>query len=387
MAGLVCRKATELTTGEKRVFADHLVREALSENIWDLFGEWIDRGTPEVSFFYLKVFSGEKLVGLGMLLRINPFDLRASYSRLREPGVLKTLGGLISRVSSNSVIVSFRNLITSNHTRPFFFREPDVERAAMQAMLTYLKADAEADMVTIVDTSCHSEFYREAGFDEFPSSSEAWFDVREYREVSEYLARHRSLANNLKRRRNRISVEVRQQALSAVELEQAKSCVGCSVEHSMVQNPCQRFFEENIFSTEVFRSSRYVHILVRVDGLIAGFHTFQVSGLSMGGVLGGFNRKHSRNHFVYERVIIASLDYAIKNQLRRVHYSLVDNHTKLRLIDFLEPCGLYFFSKNPVNRAVFRRTFRYNDVYALSQLERQDPRSDRSARLRSPGDT
>ncbi|MFN2375072.1 MAG: hypothetical protein ABR538_00955 [Candidatus Binatia bacterium] len=168
MTGLVCRKATELTTGEKRVFADHLARQALGENIWDLFEEWIARGTPEVSFFYLKVFSGEKLVGLGMFLRIHPFDLRASYSRLREPGILNTLGALISRASSNSVIVSFRNLITSNHTRPFFFREPEVERPAMQAMLAYLKADAEADMVTIVDTSCHSAFYREAGFDGRP---------------------------------------------------------------------------------------------------------------------------------------------------------------------------------------------------------------------------
>ena len=55
--------------------------------------------------------------------------------------------------------------------------------------------------------------------------------------------------------------------------------------------------------------------------------------------------------------------------MRRIHYSLVDNQTKLRLVDLREPCGLYFHSNSPMNRTVFRRTFNYNDVYALWQLE------------------
>ena len=121
----------------------------------------------------------------------------------------------------------------------------------------------------------------------------------------------------------------------------------------------------------MFTSNGYVHILVRVDGVIAGFHTFQVSGSSMGGVLGGFNRDHSRNNFVYERVIVASLDHAIQNALRRVQYSLIDNHTKLRLLDLREPCGLYFYSSSPMNRTVFARTYEHNDVNTLWQLEQQ----------------
>ena len=369
MKDLVCRRDSRLTPEEKLVFAADLDRRGLADNVWDLFAEWVDRSDAEVTFFYLKVYSRTKLLGLGMFVQIHPFDLRASYSQLRGAGALNKIGALISRLSNNCVVVSFRNLITSNHTRTFFFREPEYEQAAMGAMLSYLKADEKTDMVTIVDTASHQERYEEAGFVSYPSSSEAWFDVTRYDDVAEYLATHRSLRRNLKRRQNRIAVEVRNDALSEEELRQVAACVGCSVRHSLVTNPCQRFFEEHIFATEVFFSNRYLHFLVRVDGTIAGFHTFQVSGTSMGGVLGGFNRELSRNNYVYERVIVTSLEQAILRRLRRIQYSLVDNQTKLRLVDLRERCGLYFYSRSLLNRAVFRRTFPYNDVHALWRLE------------------
>jgi hypothetical protein len=157
--------------------------------------------------------------------------------------------------------------------------------------------------------------------------------------------------------------------MSDMEIEQMRDCVECSVDNSRVNNPCQKFFEENVFDTEVFHSDKYIHILVHVENKIAGFHTFQVCGSHMGGVLGGFNRKYSKNNFVYERVIVGSLDHAIKNGIRRVHYSLVDNRTKLRLVESLEPCALYFFSRSPLNRKVFQLTYRYGDVHDLSLLE------------------
>ena len=369
MPDLICKRDSRLTLEEKRVFGGDLDRRGLADNIWDLFGEWVDRSTAQVSFFYLKVYCEADLLGLGMFVQIKPFDLRASYSRLRRAGFLNRVGALVSRLSNNCIVVAFRNLITSNHTRTFFFRDPEIEQAAMGAMLAHLKADKKADMVTILDTESHQDLYAEAGFEAYPSSSEAWFDVSRYHDVSEYLAAHRSLRKNLKRRKSRIAVEVRKDVLSAEELEQVAACVGCSVQHSLVTNPCQRFFEEHIFATQVYRSDKYLHLLVRVDGTIAGFHTFQVSGTSMGGVLGGFNRELSRNNYIYERVIVTSLDHAIRNRMRRVQYSLVDNQTKLRLVDLREPCGLYFYSNSSMNRAVFRRTFKYNDVHALWQLE------------------
>jgi len=241
----------------------------------------------------------------------------------------------------------------------------------MRAMLTCLRNEKEADMVIIVDTSVHDDVYQNEGFVKYPSPSEAWLDTTKYKDVSDYLRQHKSLKKNLSRRKGAITTEVRQGPMSDEDKEQVKACIECSVEHSRVSTPCQEFFEDTVFETEVFDSDKYLHILVRVNDTIAGFHTFQVSGSHMGGVLGGFNRDHSRKSFAYERVIVASLDYAIKNNIKCVHYSLIDNYTKLRLIDRLEPCGLYFYSRNPSNRKVFKLTSKFGDIYQLHLLEKQ----------------
>ena len=369
MGEVSCRAEYSVVEDEKQVFAGYLERNGLSDDIWDLFGEWVARSTPGVRFFYLKVFMDGELIGVGLFLKIKPFDLRASYSRLRKNTFLRTLAGGLSSVARNCVCISFRNLITSNITRPFFFRDSLSEDVAMKAILAFLKDDKDADMVTILDTSGNDGLYEEEGFKKYPSSSEAYLDATQYCDVAEYLAKHRSLRRNLARKRNQVTTEIQQGPMSGADIAQMKACVACSVHNSRVSNPCQKFFEDHVFGTKVFASNDYLHIVVRVDGKIAGFHTFLISGSHMGGVLGGFDRDYSQKSFAYERVIVASLDHAIRNGISRVHYSLVDNYTKLRLVDCLEPCGLYFFSRNPLNRKVFQLTYRFNDVFDLYSLE------------------
>jgi hypothetical protein len=366
-----CKKEISLTEEEKEIFATHLIQEELSDNIWDLFDEWVDRSTSKVKFFYLKVYQDDELIGLGLFIRIKPFDLRTSYSRLRKNAFVRKIISVISILSSNCVYISFRNLITSNLTRPFFYREPEMEDKIMKAILSYLKEEKEADMITIVDTSTNDSHYQKAGFEIYPSSSEAYFDATKYTDISEYLNEHRSLKKNLKRKKNIVTTSILHGPVSKSDQKKIKECLNRSIKESRVNTPSQQFFEDNIFETEVYNSDKYRHIFVHIDDRIIGFHTFQISGANMGGVLGGFSRNSSRNNFPYERVIVASLEYAIKNKIKNIRYSLIDNYTKLRLVNSLEPCGLYFYSRNPVNRRVFKYTYKFNDVYELYLLEKQ----------------
>jgi hypothetical protein len=371
MSNVFCEQDTSLTEAEKAAFAGHLSRHGLSDNIWDLFSEWVAKSTSQVNFFYLKVYLDHDLIGLALFLKIKPYDLRTSSSILRSNTYLDNLFSLLSAVTNNCVYLSFRNLITANITRPFFYRDSELEQTIMDSILAHLKRQKEANMVTILDTSANDHHYQMAGFARYPSSSEAWLDATKYSEVSEYLDEHRSLRRNLSRRKGGATTEIQRGPISDVDRSQIRDCLDCSVENTRINTPCQKFFEDNIFETEVFNSEKYVHILIRVDDRIAGFHTFQVSGSNMGGVLGGFHRRYSRKNFVYERVIVASLDYAIQNQLNHVNYSVIDNYTKLRLVTCREPCGLYFYSRSPLNRRVFDLTFRFNDVHELYLLEKQ----------------
>jgi hypothetical protein len=371
MTAVYCRQDMSLTEEEKEVFAGHLEREKLSSNIWDLFEEWAARSTSRVAFPYLKAYRGDELIGLGLFLKVKPLDLRTSYSGLRSNRFLGGLFSVISALTNNCGYISLRNLITANITRPFFYRTPETEEMVMQAILSHLKREREADMIVLIDTSVNDHHYQRAGFSRYPASSESWIDATKYSDISEYLDEHRNLKKNLKRRRGTAITEIQQGPISNIDKDQIKDCLECSIGASRVNTPSQSFFEDNIFESEVFNSNKYLHILIRIDDRIAGFHTFQVSGSNMGGVLGGFDRDYSQKHFVYERVIVASLDYAIENGIDRVNYSLIDNHTKLRLVNTLEPCGLYFYSRNPVNRKVFDLSFTFNDVYRLHLLEKQ----------------
>ncbi len=371
MNTVYCKKEISLTKEEKEVFAEHLKQEGLSDNIWDLFEEWVDRSTSKVNFLFLKVYQDDSLIGLGLFVKIKPFDLGTSYSSFRKNAFVKKLTSIISAISSNCVYISMRNLITSNLTRPFFYKKPEMEDTIMKAILTYLKKEKGVDMITIVDTSANETHYQEAGFSIYPSSSEAYFDATKYTVISEYLNEHKSLKKNLKRKRNIVTTEVIRGPISKSDQKQITECLDRSIKESRVNTPSQQFFEDNIFETEVYNSDKYTHIFIRVDDRIVGFHTFQISGKNMGGVLGGFGRNYSRKILPYERIMVASLDYAIKNNIKKVQYSLVDNYTKLRLVNALEPCGLFFYSKNPMNRFVFNKTHKIGDVFKLHLLEKQ----------------
>jgi hypothetical protein len=371
---LRCSQDASLSEAEKAGFAESLDRQGLRPSLWDLFGEWVARSTSSVRFFYLKVHSGSELVGLGLLVRVRPFDLRTSYAPLRRDPFWSKLAGGLSTLSNHCVYLSFRNLITSNLSRTLFSRTPELEDEVLVAILRALKELDDADMVSIVDTRVQDDVYAQEGFTRYPSPSEAYLDVGRYGDLSEYLAQHPSLRRNLARRSQQVQTEIVLGPASTSDREQMSACVACSAGLSRVNTPCQQFFEHHLLDTEVFSSDKYLHIRVRVDGRIAGFHIFQVCGTHLGGVLGGFNRDHTRNNFVYERVIVASLDHAIKQGLTHVHYSLVDNRTKLRLVESLEPCGLYFFARSRLNRAVFDLTYPYSDMYALFRLETEtDP--------------
>ncbi len=370
MSNIVCKKEISLSEKEISFFDKNLKQQKLSRNIFNLFNEWVSRSTSKVSFFYLKVFQNNELIGIGLFLKIKPFDFRTSYSKLRKHRFLNKLFGFFSKVNNNCVYLSFRNLITSNITRPFFYKSPELEDLVMHAILTYLKEEKEADMVTLIDTSINDNHYGVAGFEKHPSSSEAFLDVSKYKNIADFLDNHRSLKKNLRKGKDKIITDIQHGPISNIDQEQMKDCLNCSVRESRINTPSQNFFENNIFQTDVFNSNKYVHICIRVDNKIIGFHSFQVSGSIMGGVLGGFNRiKHTKS-FAYERVFIASLEYALENKIDRVHYSLVDNFTKLRLADSFEPCGLYFYSTNSLNRKIFKSTFKHNDIYKLYQMEK-----------------
>ena len=197
MSEIHCHIDAALTDVEKGVFADHLRAEGISDKVFGLFAEWVARSTPQATFFYLKALRDGGLLGLGLFIRIKPVDLRTSYGALRRRPFLGALARGFSVLSNKCLYVSFRNLVTANLTRPFFYRDPSVAGEVMRAMLGFLKGETRADMVTIIDTLEHDATYRGEGFVPYASSSEAVLDPSRFGSLAGYLGAHRNLKKNL----------------------------------------------------------------------------------------------------------------------------------------------------------------------------------------------
>jgi len=208
MDNFYCREDVSLTDAEKNIFAAHLEQQGISNNIWDLFQLWVDKSTPIINFFYLKVYNHDELTGLGLFIKLKPFDLRTSYSGVRKNIILNKLFLLFSKISSNCVYISLRNLITSNIVRPFFYKDPEEEDLIMKTILLHLKNEKKADMISILDTSENDDTYNASGYGKYLSPSEGSFDATQYTDISEYLNEHKNLKRNLKRRRDIVETEV-----------------------------------------------------------------------------------------------------------------------------------------------------------------------------------
>ena len=64
MHNLYCKKDLSLTKEERKIFSGHLHQEKLSDNIWDIFDEWVayqDATSKEI--FYTRVLPYLKAQG------------------------------------------------------------------------------------------------------------------------------------------------------------------------------------------------------------------------------------------------------------------------------------------------------------------------------------
>jgi hypothetical protein len=135
--------------------------------------------TVNADFFYLKVYRNNELAGIGLFLKVKPYDLSTSNSKFRNNLLLSKIISVISNISNNCVYFSF-GFLTGNLTRPFFFTHPDKETPVLRAILSRLKQDKEADMIIIMDSSHKTDIFANNGFSRYRAPSETWVDPTKY---------------------------------------------------------------------------------------------------------------------------------------------------------------------------------------------------------------
>jgi hypothetical protein len=150
-------------------------------------------------------------------------------------------------------------------------------------------------------------------------------------------------------------------------------CLLCSIRHTRSLLPVQAFLGSSIFRSALFKSDRYVHFVIRVDGRIAGFSTRLRCNKNLIGIMGGYNREIAGGGPVYDLMIVSTLQYCLDEGFGRLVYGVVDNHTKAKMMDSFREQHFYCYSQNPAVRFLMEKTYRFTSAYELSRLKQSLP--------------
>ncbi len=89
----------------------------------------------------------------------------------------------------------------------------------------------------------------------------------------------------------------------------------------------------------------------------------------MAEITSGFNKDVNHNQYLYERIVATALDHALKNNITRINFGMVDSLNKLHLSDAFNPLSMYAFSSDLRISEMIHRAEKSNDMHQLSLLE------------------
>jgi hypothetical protein len=363
-----CREEPVLTPEEKERFNGFFQEYGLSEDIFIFFESLVGLSTEGDRFTFVKAFAGDDLVGLAMFARIAGHSLYGSLnSRLRKYAFVERFGGMMR----STVYFSMHVISTPGLPRSFLYTDKSFEEGVNEAILSWAKEKRDADTVIIFDAAQASEVYARNSFRGLPFSSDSWIDIPRYETIDDYLSLHKPTRKKLSRFRKRHTVEVETLRGEVPEetLKGIIACLMCSYRHSQGLLPIQDFFNANLLKTALFRSDRFIHFVIRVDGEIAGFSTRLLCGKSLIGIIGGYNRELPGNLPVYDFMIATTLEFCLRNGYTRLVYGLVDNQTKARMMDSFREQRFYFYARNPLLRLLLKRAYRLLSGYDLHRID------------------
>ena len=368
MNELKCRIDKRLSCEEKKAFGRTLQQQGITESIFLVYENLVDRLDKELQLFCIKAYDGDDIAGAAFFMRVQPVDVLSSISALRENAALQSVIGPLTSGSKACAYLCMRSSTTANIMTPLFVREDEPYERVLGAIFAYMKAELGAELIMVMDSSARNSLYLDEGFGGYPCPSEAVLELKGYGGLSEYLGEHRSTRKNIPPKKN-VSISFQSGELTPDDLQGISACTYASAVHAKSKMPYGEQYTRCLLESSLYRSSDYLHVIVRVDGVIAGFHSYLPCGTSLGAIAGGFNREASKKSFVYERLIAATVDYAIRNRFERIHYGIVDNQTKQRLMNTFEPNRAYYYIASPVERWMMKITNKHTDIYKLYALE------------------
>ena len=346
-----------LASIEQEVFDPRLEEAGAAPSIWKVFDEVCRVSTPRTQLRVLRVYDDGVLAGAALLLRCRAWgeSLFASPLLHRPVDALRLPAHIWIRVGYCAEGIANPGFVAQGHSRD----------AVIGAMLTHLKRHALGTIVT--DTMANAGIHDGAA--RFPYVNDGRVVTAGMRSIEDFLDLHNNLVRKLKwfaKRGGRI--ETIRGKLDASRLPDLRRFVRTTADKSVIHTPFQDCFEQIVERTSTCESPDLVHFLAFLDGAPAGHHTFIRAGRTLRMIHGAFDRTLPKMHHAYENLLVESVRFAIAESVESIHYGPVVNETKRRMMTAMEPAALYFYSNNPIIRAVIPGIFPYTRIQSRELL-------------------
>lgn len=324
---------------ERHGLAGGLAASGLDDTVWPVLDAMARTGTPYTTPKVLRAFVDGRLAGLAYILECRRFG-RCFFD---EP-----LASVVNMAPLPMFYWTRNGTLVDSHANAGFVATGVDRDAFYEAAIRYLTGRYLYG--SVIDYAASPA----AG----PHASSALFDCGHFRldegwRVDAFLDRRGSLRRKLNKFRNKGgTVEILRGAMPPGVLAEAMACYATLKPLALL--PFQDNYVPMSAATASVASDRLVHVVCRLDGALAGYHSFVLSGHSMHCLSGAFDRTRHSTFHAYEALIVESLRFAIEQGVRDIDYGAVLNETKARMMGAFSRTELRIYSRFAAVRSAMR---------------------------------
>lgn len=335
--GLSTRMEGRLTPAEQSVFAG-----------LEVFCNYTTRSSPRTSLFFVKVYDGDRLVGLAPGMKLTG-RRTTDFVHTRW---LRGLGRLGSPFVRRNLVLLDTAFRAYDYASPFFCRDGVDRGAIAEAVFDHLRRQQDVHVVWIAEPAEAAHFAGDPRFASFPTLPMVHVRTAGADSLEAYIA---SLGK--KRRRNfrqeRAAFAAAGATIRAVEapLESAVAvqvhrCLRESARRSALYVP----YADLLNDLDAFDTQPQTVLLAEIGPDVIGFFSLIQRGETIYQAHGGFDYERSLAACAYHNLIYGSVELAIQRGCKCFSMGPLNNETKRRCGTDLRPVTVSLWNRTRFDR-------------------------------------
>ena len=310
--------ATPVDVVEQAVFAADLRRLGLGDEVWDVLNAMLSAASAHSVPLVLRARCDGRLCGAAYIIECRRPNRTLFDGRIAEVmdrfGPAQFYWSRVGNLVDASTNVGF---VAEGTSRDEFVREA----------LAYLCRRYVSGTVVEPGPPRPGPGYVAA-----PLFDHGLLDLRAMGDIDDWLGVHRNMRRKVAKFRNKGgTAEVVHGPLDPASAQAILRCLGSL--RTWVTTPFQDIYGDMVARATVLDSPRLLHVLMRLDGEITGYHSFAESDTALHALSGAFDRERHSNFHAYENMIIETARYCLEHGKTHVEFGPVLNDTKRALMN------------------------------------------------------